>query len=162
MSEPDAFEYQERVRRMLRQAFAEVPCPNTFKEAGDCGPLLHDVSLELRRDFYNYEPEEIHYLLPLILEDMMDTRTGDDIETDDAERLVLQLDPMQLDNALVRKVSLEQFANFTPQQRQAICEWLRFARMWNDLKRFTHWVDAAIRYWCPNPADNTESSLGCE
>lgn len=63
MSEPDALEYQERVRRMLRQAFAEVPCPNTFKEAGDCGPLLHDVSLELRRDFYNYEPEEIHYLL---------------------------------------------------------------------------------------------------
>jgi hypothetical protein len=160
MNEPDALEYQERVRTMLRQAFAEVPCPSTFKDAGDCGPLLHDVSLELRRDFYNYEPEEIHYLLPMILEDMMDTRTGDDIETDDAERLVLQLDPFWLDEAGVRKVKLEQFANFTPQQRQAICEWLRFARIWNDLKRFTDWVDAAIRYWCHNATDNAESPHG--
>jgi len=157
MNEADALEYQERVRRILRQAFAEVPCPNTFKEAGDCGPLLHNVSLELRRDFYNYEPEEIHYLLPLILEDMMDTRTGDDIETDDAERLVLQLDPFALDNALIGKVKLEQFANFTPQQRQAVCEWLQFARTWNDLRRFTHWVDAAVRYWCPSATENTES-----
>jgi hypothetical protein len=145
MSEPDVLENQERVRRMLSQAFAEVPCPSSFQSAGACGPLSHDVSLELRRDFYNYEPEEIHYLLPLILEDMMDTRTGDDIETDDAERLVLQLDPFWLDDAVVRKVSLEQFANFTPKQAQAVCEWLRFARIWNDLKRFTHWVDAAIR-----------------
>jgi len=66
MNKPDAFEYQERVRRMLRQTFAEVPCPSTFKNAGACGPLSHDVSLELRRDFYNYEPEEIHYVLRLI------------------------------------------------------------------------------------------------
>lgn len=160
MSEPDVLESQERVRRMLRQAFAEVPCPSTFKEADDCGPLSHDVSLELRRDFYNYEFEEIHYLLPMILEDMMDTRTGDDIETDDAERLVLQLDPFWLDEAGVRKVKLEQFANFTPEQAQAVCEWLRFARAWNDLKRFTDWVDAAIRYWCPTPSDNIEGSHG--
>ena len=90
----------------------------------------------------------------------MDTRTGDDIETDDAERLVLQIDPFGLDDAVVRKVKLEQFGNFTPQQRGAICEWLRFARIWNDLERFTHWVDAAIRYWCHNPTDNTQSSRG--
>jgi hypothetical protein len=152
MSEPNSIEQQERVRRMLNQAFAEVPCPNTFKRAGDCGPLLHDVALELRRDFYNYEPEEIHYLLPMVLEDMMDTRTGDDIETDDAERLVLQLDPFWLDESGVRKVILEQFANFTSQQRRAVCEWLRFARLWNDLKRFTDWVDAAIEYWCLEPS----------
>ena len=88
----------------------------------------------------------------------MDTRTGDDIETDDAERLVLQLDPFWLDDPVVRKVTSQQFANFTEKQRQAVCEWLRFARSWNDLKRFTHWVDAAIKYWCRNPNDNTESS----
>jgi hypothetical protein len=159
MSEPDVLESQERVCRMLRQAFAEVPCPSSFQSAGDCEPLSHDVALELRRDFYNYESEEIHFLLPLILEDMMDTRTGDDIETDDAERLVLQLDPFWLDSAVVRKVTLEQFANFTPQQRQAVCEWLQFARTWNDLKRFTHWVDAASRYWCPNPTHNAHGSI---
>lgn len=160
MSEPDAVEYQERVRRMLGQAFADVPCPPTFENAGACGPVTHEVCLELRRDFYNYEPEEIQYMLPSILEDMMDTRTGDDIETDDAERLVLQLDPFWLDDAVIRKVQLDQFANFTPQQRRAICEWLRFARTWNDLKRFTHWVDAAIGYWCGDPVDNIEDPQG--
>jgi hypothetical protein len=160
MSELDVIERQERVRRMLRRSFAEVPCPDTFKNAGDCGPLLHDVALELRRDFYNYEPEEIHFLLPMILEDMLDTRTGDDIETDDAESLVLHLDPFWLDDAVVRKVILEQFANFTKQQRQAVCEWLQFARTWNDLKRFTHWVDAAIEYWCLEPVHNPESPDG--
>jgi hypothetical protein len=144
----EALERQERVRRMLREAFADVQCPKTFKEADACGPVLHEVMLELRLNFYNYEPDEIHYLLPFILEDMMDTRTGDDIETDDAERLVLQLDPFQIDTAIVRKVSLEQFANFTPQQSHAVCEWLRLARTWNDLERFTDWVDAATRYWC--------------
>jgi len=157
MSEPDALEYQERVRRMLRQAFAEVPCPPTFSAEGECGPLLHDVSTELRRDFYNYEPEEIRYLLPLILEEMMDTRTGDDIETEDAERLVLQLDPFMLDDPLVSKIKLAQFANFTAQQRGAICEWLRFARHWNDLNRFSDWVDAAIRYWCRAATEDAES-----
>src|SRR5215204_2775499 len=103
MSEPDANEYQERVRKMIRQAFADVPCPPSFENAGACGPLSHDDTLELRLDFYNYEPEEIQYILPSILEDMMDTRTGDDIETDDAERLVLQLDPFELDDAVVRR-----------------------------------------------------------
>jgi len=73
---------------------------------------------------------------------------------------VLQLDPFWLDEAGVRKVKLEQFANLTPQQRAAICEWLRFARLWNDLERFTDWVDAAIRYWCPTPSDNIEGSHG--
>jgi hypothetical protein len=148
MSQSNAIEYQERVRTMLREAFAEVPCPSTFKSADACAPVAHEVALELRRDFYNYEPEEIQYMLPSILEDMMDTRTGDEVETDDAERLVLQLDPFGLDDAVARKVQLEQFANFTPQQCRAICEWLRFARTWNDLKRFTHWVDAALKYWC--------------
>jgi hypothetical protein len=93
---------------------------------------------------------------------MMDTRTGDDIETDDAERLVLPLDPFWLDEAGVRTVKLQQFANFSPQQRAAICEWLRFARTWNDLKNFTHWVDAAIRYWCHNATENAGSSRGSE
>ncbi len=161
MSESDVLENQERVRRMLSQAFAEVPCPSSFQVEGACEPLSHDVSLDLRRDFYNYEPEEIHYLLPLILADMMDTRTGNDIETGDAERLVLQLDPFGLDNALVQKVKLEQFAHFTQQQRQAICEWLRFARTWNDLKRFTHWVEAASKYWCNSTQTNENQHGSC-
>jgi hypothetical protein len=143
---------EERVRKMLREAFANVPCPDDYKAAGECGPLVHEVGLELRKSFYNYEPEEIHYMLPSILEDLMDTRTGDDIETEDAERLIMQLDPLFLDDAVVRKVRLQQFADFTPEQARAVCEWLRLARTWEDLSRFTDWVDAAIGYWCKRAA----------
>jgi hypothetical protein len=141
-------ENKERIRRMLREAFASVPCPDAFKEADSCGPVIHDVCLELRRDFYNYEPEEIHYMLPSILEDLMDTRTGDDIETEDAEFLIFQLNPYGIESKLVREIGLEQFANFTQEQARAVCEWLRMARTWSDLEMFTNYVDAAIEYWC--------------
>lgn len=139
---------QERVRNLLRSAFAEVPCPESFKAGGECETLSHEVAIELRRDFYNYEPVEIHYLLPLILEDLMDTRSGDDVENDDAERLILQLNPLAIDEAVVKKIKLEQFALFTNQQCEAICEWLLFARTWHDLRRFEDWVNAALDYWC--------------
>jgi hypothetical protein len=148
MKKPTSVANQERVRRMLRKAFVTVQCPDSFQNLGECGPINHEFCVEFRRNFYNYEAAEIQYVLPYVLEDMMDTRTGDDIDTDDAERLVLQLDPFWLDDATVREIQNQQFANFTFNQRQAVCEWLRFARTWHDLRRFTHWVDAAIRYWC--------------
>jgi len=142
---------EEEVRRMLREAFADVPCPRVLKDQDACGPLSHDDWLELRRDFYNYDPEVIQYMIPLMLEDAMDTRTGDDTETGDMERLVLELDPFELDSEVVRRVKLEQFANLSDEQRLAVCEWLRLARTWPDLKMFTDWVDEAIEYWCRRP-----------
>ena len=139
---------EQQVVERLRKAFQDVPCPKSFRDAQACGPLLHSVALDLRKDFYNYEPEEVHYLLPLILIDMLETRTGDDIETEDAEQLVLQLDPFTVNNDLVKQNMLELFRDLTRDQAAAVCEWLRLARTWPDLKRFTHWVDAAISYWC--------------
>ncbi|HZE68718.1 MAG TPA: DUF6714 family protein [Pyrinomonadaceae bacterium] len=150
MSDQDVDE--TRVCRMLKNAFADVPCPDSFKKADGRGPLAHEIALELRRNFYNYEPEEVHYLLPLILEELINSRTGDEIETDDAERLVLQLDPLQINNELVRAVSLQQFSAFSQQQAEAICEFLRMARTWNDLSRFTKWVDTSMEYWCSRAA----------
>ena len=138
-------EKETRIRKILREAFAGVPCP---EHSSVCGVIPHSVTRELRRDFYNYEPEEIRYLLPFVLEDLMDTRTGDDIETDDAEFLIMQLDPFLLDNAITREVKLRQFADFTFDQIEAVCEWLSLARTWNDLSRFTDYVDRAIQYWC--------------
>jgi hypothetical protein len=148
MSNSSIKESEERVRRMLRDGFADVPCPDVFKEMDSCLPVIHEVCLELRKDFYNYEPEEIRFMLPSVLEDLMDTRTGDDIETEDAERLVLQLNPYFHNDAVIRKVKLDQFADFTREQAQAVCEWLRLAHSWRDLERFRHWVDASITYWC--------------
>jgi hypothetical protein len=139
---------ENHVRQLLKIAFGDVPCPDWLREIQSREERAHEFYLELRRDFYNYEPEEVRCLLPLILEDMMNTRTGDDIDTEDAERLVMQLDPYMLNNAIVRKIKLAQFSGFTKEQAQAICEWLLLAKTWNDLSRFIEYVDAAINYWC--------------
>lgn len=139
-------ENEKRIRRDLREAFADVPCPGYFGSGSALIP--HSLALELRRDFYNYEPHEVRYLLPRVLEELMDTRTGDDIETDNAEFLIMQLDPFFLDDPVTRQVKLKQFADFSAAQIQVVCQWLRMARIWRDLSRFTDYVDGAIEYWC--------------
>jgi hypothetical protein len=87
-------------------------------------------------------------MLPSILEDAMNTHSGDDIQSKGIEMLVFQLNPLSIDNDLVRGNQLSQFANFTGRQAEAICGWLRLASSWNDLARYRDWVDAALNYWC--------------
>jgi hypothetical protein len=137
----------EGVRKLIREAFADVPCPDLFRQHDACGPVTHDMALELRQNFYHYEPEELRYMLPSILEDAMDTHPDDDIETDNIEMLVLQLDPLRIDNDLIRRNQIKLFENFTLQQSEAVSEWLRLARNWKALVRYTDWVDAAVKYW---------------
>lgn len=139
---------EDTVRRMLKEAFADVPCPRILEDQNACGDYSHEDWQELRRDFYHYDAEVIRYLLPSILEDAINHRTGDGIETEDVEKLVGELDPFWLDNEVVRRVKLKQFENFTQQQAKAVCQWLRLAREWKELQRFSDWVDAAIKYWC--------------
>jgi hypothetical protein len=138
----------EGVRKLIREAFADVPCPDLFRQYDACGPPTHDVAVTWRQDFYNYEPEEVRYMVPSLLEDAMDNQTGDDIETDGIEMLVLQLDPFRIDNDLIRLNQIKLFEDFTLQQSEAVCEWLRLARNWKDLALYTDWVDTAINYWC--------------
>jgi hypothetical protein len=45
-------EREEHVRQMLREAFADVPCPDAFKKIDSCGPVIHSVALELRLEFW--------------------------------------------------------------------------------------------------------------
>lgn len=138
----------ERVRKLIRDAFAEVPCPDTFKRFNACDPPTHEVALSMGKDLYNYEPEEVRYMLPSLLEDAMDNRTGDDIETDEIGMFVRQLDPFRIDNELIRLNCLQLFENFTLPQSEAVCEWLRLARNWKDLALYTDSVGAAVKYWC--------------
>lgn len=138
----------EAVRKLIREAFAGVPCPDTFRRFNACASPTHEVALTLRKNFYNYEPEEVRYMLPSLLEDAMDNRTGDDIENDGIEMLLLQLNPFSIDDDVIRLNRIHLFEHFTLQQSEAVCEWLRLARTWNDLTLYTDWVDAAIDYWC--------------
>jgi len=138
----------EGVRKSIREAFADVPCPDSFKQFNSCVPVKHDAALTLRQSFYNYEPEEVQYMLPSLLEDALDTHPGDDIETEGIEMLVLQLNPFSIDNDLIRLNRIKQFENFTLRQAEAVCKWLRLARIWKDLALYTDWADGAINYWC--------------
>lgn len=138
----------ERVRKLIREAFADVPCPDTFKRFNACDPPTHEVALAIRKDLYNYEPEEVWYMLPSLLEDAMHNQTGHDIENDEIDMFLLQLDPFRIDDEVIRLNHLQLFEHFTLQQSEAVCEWLRLARNWNDLARYTDWVDAAVKYWC--------------
>lgn len=138
----------ERVRKLIREAFADVPCPDTFSQFKACAPPTHEVALTLRKNLYNYGPEEVRYMLPSLLEDAMDNQTGDDMENDGIEMLLLQLDPFRIDDDVIRLHHIQLFEHFTLQQSEAVCEWLRLARNWRDLALYTDWVDAAINYWC--------------
>jgi len=145
---------ESRVREMLKNAFADVPCPHKWQEASACGPLTHEECLGFRRTFYNYEADEVHYMLPFLLQDLMNTRTGSDVETEDAEHLIMQLDPMNED-LVIQEIKLAQFAHFTHHQSLSICEWLKLAKTWEDLTIFKEEVDSATRYWCGRAALQT-------
>ena len=138
----------ERVRKLIREAFADVPSPETFSRFNACAPLTHEVALAIRENLYNFEPEEVRSILPSLLEDAIDNLTGDDIENDGIEMLVLQLDPFRIDNELIRVNSLQLFENFTLPQSEAVCEWLRLARKWKDLALYADCVDSGVKYWC--------------
>jgi hypothetical protein len=148
----------ERVRKLIREAFADVPCPDTFRQFDSCDPPTHDVALIWRQDLYNYEPEEVQYMLPSILEDALDTHPGDDIENEAIELLVLEINPFSIDNDLIRLNRIRLFENFTLQQSKAVCEWLRLARNWKDLAFYTDRVDGAIEYWCNRTAETSPSA----
>ena len=136
----------EYVKRLLQEAFSDVPCPAEWEKLGRC-EMTHEDCLYFRKSFYNYEPDEIHYLLPFLLVDLIDTRTGDDVQTEDAEYLIFQLDPLR-DEGVFQEVTLRQFKDFTIRQAWAICEWLKLAKSWPDLRIFGLEVEAAIAYWC--------------
>lgn len=135
---------KERVRRMLREAFADVERPEWHKEFEENKPVSHEQCVEFRTFLPHLPPEDRQYFLPRVLEDLLDTHTGDDVETEGAEFVLMELNGSDDKNIGFEYI----YARFTHEQAQAICEWLRLARTWSDLNLFTKYVDSAHSYWC--------------
>lgn len=141
---PDVMERdKERVRRVLRSAFANVERPKDFRTPSDTKALSHEECVEFRSHLSMLMPDDLKYFLPQILEDLLDTHTGDDVETEDAEFVLMSIG-MEGEQMGFHWT----FENYTREQAQAICEWLTLARPWQDFRLYADVIESAIEYWC--------------
>jgi hypothetical protein len=158
---------KERVRTLIRQSFPRV-CEHRDR------PLAHDEAVELRRDLITLGNEDLPFFLGQVLEDLLDTHTGDLIDPEGTRDVVEFLDvlmehsitegyaksygsqsPETLEmadfenyvNPMLRTWKTESFALFTPEQANAILKWLELARGWKDLELWLADVNSAISYW---------------
>jgi hypothetical protein len=153
---------KERVRKALREAFS------AWHSNPDYSPLTHDECRDMRSSLVSIRTEDIPYVLPQVLEDLLDTHTGRSGNSEYAESVVRFLDvrTTAIDGEFVRdrwgnevfdRVRAQEeelrsdkysaLTNITAPQAAAICEWLRYARTWADLEWNIDQVDSAASYW---------------
>ena len=131
-------------------------------------PLTHDECRDMRSILVSIHTEDIPYVLPQVLEDLLDIHTGRPGNSEYAESVVRFLDvpTITIDGEFVRdrwgsevfdRVRAQEeelrsdkysaLADITASQAAALCEWLRYARTWADLEWETDHVDSAYNYW---------------
>jgi len=155
----------ERVRQMLRDAF-----PGAFCEPPEGKTFAHAAFVEMRTDLPLFFPETLQSFLPQILEELMDTHTNDDVDTENAEFVLMRLNvdaytseetyARQRDtfgeavvehdrkaSEYLRKSRREGFALTTPDQAKAIYQWLLLARNWRDFAIWSDDLEGALEYW---------------
>ena len=153
---------KEIVRQLLREAF-----PST-SEREDLRPLSHDEAVYMRSRLALLKNEDLPFYLYQILEDLLDTHTGNVGESEDVEAVVQYLDVLiegvdlkaicdQLgteaferivsEGKYLRPLQTAAFALFTRSQAFAISEWLELAKGWADLKWYQGYIEAALSYW---------------
>lgn len=131
---PDA----ESVRSLLREAF------NYQSTAG----MTHEEYVEQRQHLPLLFPEEMQWMLPFVLEELLDTHTGDYVDSENAEYVLMRLDagdPTSSD--WTRQFSREQFELFTSAQSWAVYQWLILAISWEDYVSWRKELEFAIVYW---------------
>lgn len=153
---------KEFVRGLLRRAFS------SWHSDPNAPALDHAQCLDMRAKLFTVRPEDIEYFLPQVLEDLLDTHTGEPGKSEDVESVVdfLDVPTPAIDVEFVRnnwgsevlaKFSTDDqelharkevaFARATTEQAQAICAWLNFAKTWRDLEWDTDLVESALSYW---------------
>ena len=122
----------------------------------------------MRTKLPSVRKEDIPYFLPQVLEDLLDTHTGQPGNSEDAESVVAFLDiaVVRTNTEILREhwkdESIERIrvieedlrslkpsatANVTATQANAIYEWLKYARTWADLEWDIDQMDSAASYW---------------
>ena len=153
---------KEFVKGLLRHAFSSCHSdPNSLL-------LEHEQCLDMRARLFTVKAEDREYFLPQVLEDLLDTHTGEPGRSEDVESVVDFLDvptlPIDLelvkqkwggevlekfskDDQELRARKEPMFARVTTEQAQAICAWLQYAKNWGDLEWNTDSVESALSYW---------------
>lgn len=152
----------DRVLRMLREAFADVPCP-----CDDCDQEYHECFPDMKEHLWNIGGEEMPWELPRILaylitsddEDLIDymiehldvDREGDygdgrleSIAWEDSKTQEYYRESGSYLGSVLRR----KYDGITPKQAAAVVEWLRYAR--GILPKYcwdTDFVGKPIRYW---------------
>jgi len=153
---------KESVRGLLRRAFSSWHSDPNYLA------LDHEDCLDMRAKLFTVRSEDIEYFLSQILEDLLDTHTGEPGKSEEVESVVdfLDVPTLAIDVEFVRnhwgsqalaKFSKDgqelrarkevMFARATTEQAQAICAWLHYAKTWRDLEWDTDSVDSALSYW---------------
>jgi hypothetical protein len=156
---------KERIRELLREAFADVPCP--YKEV-DIDGLNHEIYHEVCKELNVLTSEGVHFYLPRILEDFLDCETNQSASSEELNLVVRYLNGNWnesgfewlrdhagedvFDAAVKEQKHLSEqkektFAHFNNDQALAIHAWLLFVR--NSQKTGIHLreLDGAINYW---------------
>lgn len=104
--------------------------------------------------------EDIVYYIRQLFEDLLDTHTGILGKSEDAEAVIQFLNVSSnykidegdgecgfADEQFLSNAKHKTFARFTPSQAKAICAWLKFTKLWPELKWYVDDIQSAIDYW---------------
>lgn len=148
---------RDRVLRMLKEAFADVPCPYE-----DCDREYHEYFRDMSEHLWDTGVDEMPWELPRIL--------GDLINSDDRELIDDMVWHLRVDRerdhrgpkeccwedsktqeyyrqsgSYLGAVLKRSYDNITRQQSGAVAEWLRSVRRFPEL--YPPEVNSALRYW---------------
>ncbi len=127
----------ESVRSLLRE---------TFGYQSTAG-MTHEEYVEFRLHIVALIAQNVHELIPLILEELIDTHTGDQIITDGVEYTLMMLNVVGKGSEWHRNYGENSFSLFTPAQSWAVYQWLMLALSWEDCSGWRSELEPAIVYW---------------
>jgi hypothetical protein len=153
---------KEIVLKLLREAFPSLA------ERRDLTPLTHQECVAMRSQMPALSDRDLPFCLREVLEDLLDSHTGKIGDTEDAEAVVQWLDVSRAgadlkaieeiygedglkkylqDQEFLKQAGQEAFASFTPDQANAISEWLKHANEWPEMKWYEADFNSALVYW---------------
>ncbi len=135
-----------QLRKHLTEAFADVPCPYPELENLD-----HVKLLELSLDLSGLLNKSFHYVLPRVLEDILNYGPGlvSDLEFEEVIHNLNVLSVLPEGRSGLIEQKKARFNSFTPEQIAALTEWLLTVRDWNEgtVMVTLEDIDTALTYW---------------
>jgi hypothetical protein len=164
MDKNKAIPNEEAVRGQLREAF---PVEDARVASALC---THEELVEVRSSICSFRKEDLPLFLGQVLLDLLDTHTGDPIDSEDADQFIVGLDgsldrvsvdalcdtfgeeqreEMKAASKVLTQFNTGTFDCVNQKQANAIVSWLELAKTWDDYK-FEYEqekINAALKFW---------------